>query len=405
MKLNYKFITSAFLVFILTSFILINMDFYNENITYENVNVCNKSNKTERNDCSLEYLNDKCKSYILIEYDTGKVISKYNEIEKLQIASMVKIMSASIVFDKINNKELSLEDDVTISDKASKIEGSKILLDSGSVHKVKDLLKTVIVCSANDSVIALSEKICGSEENFVKLMNDKAEKLGLKNTKFVNATGLPMENQYSCAQDVSIMLKNLMQNKLYFDFCKIWLEDYIHPSGRKTSMTNTNKLIRYYKGCDAGKTGYTSVAKHCLAASACRNNTRFIAVCIAGNSSKERFFTVSELFNYGFSNYSNRIIFNKGQKVAEIKITGAGEKLIPVYAKDNITIFGKNNEKIDYTYEVIPIKNKAPIKKYTSCAKLMIKVHDSIYKFDLIVNEDVKKQNYIEVLNDIFAYW
>lgn len=406
-KKNYKGVVFKFCccLLVVVSLFLISYTIksYNEiNSGYQNASVLNN---IENKNVQLEKLNDKCKAYYLVEYESGKVLSSFNEDEKYQIASMVKIMSASIVFDKIKEKKLGLEESVEISERASQIEGSKVLLDKGSKHKVKDLLKSVIVCSANDSVLALAEKIAGTEENFVDLMNEKVTKLGLKNTKFVNATGLPLENQYSTARDVAIMLKDLMQNPLYFEYCKIWLEDYNHPSGRKTSMTNTNKLIKYYKGCDSGKTGYTSVAKHCLAASASRNNTRFISVCIGGNTSKERFYTVSELFNYGFTNYSNRVIVNKGQKVGEVKILGGNKKTVPILAKENISIFAKNNEKIKYDYEVVSLNVKAPIKKGQKVALLRLKTEGYVKDFELVAGENIEKQNYINSINDILTFW
>ena len=156
---------------------------------------------------------------------------------------MSNIITASIILDDVKAGKLNLSDKITVSEKAAGMGGSQVFLDANSTHTIKNLLKAVVIASANDAAVALSEAASGSEDAFVKRMNDKAEKLGLSNTNFVNATGLPALNAYSSAKDVSYMLKNLLSHDEYFEFSKIWLEDYVHPDGRKTTMTNTNKLV------------------------------------------------------------------------------------------------------------------------------------------------------------------
>lgn len=259
------------------------------------------------------------KSAYLMDFDTGTVIYKQNENEKLQIASMVKIMTSLLCFEAIERGEFKLTDEIEVSPESAAMGGSQIFLDAHSKHKASDLIKAIVVASANDSAHAMAEKIGGSEAGFVKLMNKRAKELGMQNTLFCNCTGLPAVNQYSTAKDVSIMLRSLLEHKYYYEFCGIWLEDYKHPDGRLTTMTNTNKLIRFYKGCDSGKTGFTSEAKFCLSASAKRNDMRVIATVIGEPNSKTRFKDISDMFNYAFGSYENKILY-PAQQVLEQKI-------------------------------------------------------------------------------------
>ena len=402
---NFKRFLVVLLVFLLLIPVFNNKYKSDEVVSELNIENHNRVVETVTTDSTLDKLKNNCKSYYLLDPTTNIVIAKHNENDRHQIASMTKIMTAIIVFDKIKEGNISYDTMVNISKNASNVEGSKILLDCNSSHSVDNLLKSLIVASANDSAIALAEHISGSEEGFVTLMNDRANILKLENTKFCNVTGLPSDNQYSCSKDVAIMLNELMKNEKYFKYCSIWLEDYVHPSGRKTTMTNTNKLIKHYNGCDAGKTGYTSCAKHCLCASAKRNNTRFISCVIGAESSKERFFIASELLNYGFNNYTNKVIFNKNQKVATVNIKGAKNNNIDVFAKEDITVFSKNNTKIDYDIEIIQEQIKAPISSGTVVAKAVVTSNNKKCEYDLVITEDVLEKDYLDSLNDIFINW
>ncbi|MDE6302938.1 MAG: D-alanyl-D-alanine carboxypeptidase, partial [Clostridia bacterium] len=228
------------------------------------------------------------KAQYLIDYGTGTVIYSRNENARLPIASMVKIMTAMLTFEAIERGDVSLDDDVLISQESASMGGSQVFLDAGTTHKLGDLLRTVIVASANDSCVALAEHIEGSVGAFVAKMNARAKELGMENTCFKNCTGLPAAESFSCAKDAATMFMQLIKYPVYFDFAKVWLEDYEHPSGRKTTITNTNKLVKFYNGCDGGKTGYTSEAKFCLTATAMRNNMRVIAVVVGADSSTVR---------------------------------------------------------------------------------------------------------------------
>ena len=250
--------------------------------------------------------NIKHKSSVLIEYNTGKVLVDNNANEKLPIASVTKLMTVLLTLEEIENNKINLTDKIIVSENASGMGGSQIFLDANCEYEIGQLLKSVIVCSANDSSVALAEHIAGSEQNFIKLMNEKASSLGLINTHYSNCTGLPSSDGYSSAYDQSIILKQVLSYDLYHEYSSIWMEDFTHPSGRTTQMTNTNKLSRFYEGCIGGKTGSTNQAKYCLAVGAERNNTKFIAVVLGAENSKDRFKLASDLLSYGFNNFESK---------------------------------------------------------------------------------------------------
>lgn len=353
----------------------------------------------------INKINSCCKAYYLVDYGSGEILLQNKENERLKIASMVKIMSSLLVLDEIRNGRLSFDDEVTISENASRTGGSEIFLDKGSKHKVKDLLKSVLVASANDSTVALSEKVAGSEQNFVVKMNEKAKKLGMNDTLFENATGLPTVNQYSTAKDVSIMFRELLKYKEVFEFGKIWTEDYIHPSGRATTMTNTNKLIRYYDGCDMGKTGYTSEAKHCLSATATRDGLRVVAVVIGANSSKERFYCTSSLLNYAFENYENKVVVNKGAVIGKANVKGGKRKTIDLLVDEDVRIFVKKGEKPEFSTKILDTIIKSPIEKGDKVAKMEVSSKYGKYYVDLVSGSNVDKASYIDGIENIFENW
>lgn len=193
------------------------------------------------------------KSAYLVDYATGTVLYSRKENERLPIASMVKIMTSLLTLEAAERGDISLDDEVEVSQNAASMGGSQVFLDAGSKHKASELLKTVIVASANDSCVALAEHVCGSVENFVAKMNARAKELGMNDTSFKNCTGLPAAESFSSAKDVSIMFSQLIKHDKFFEYAKVWLEDYKHPDGRATTITNTNKLVRFYQGCDGGK--------------------------------------------------------------------------------------------------------------------------------------------------------
>ena len=289
------------------------------------------------------------RSAVLIERNSGKVLVEDNAHERHPIASVTKLMSVLLTLENIDNGTISLTDEVLVSENANGMGGSQIFLDANVKYKLEDLLKSVIVCSANDSSVALAEHIAGSENNFVKLMNEKAKELNLQNTNYVNCTGLPSVEGYSSAYDQAIILNKVLNHDLYHTYSSIWLEDFTHPGGRITQMTNTNKLSRHYSGCIGGKTGSTHQAKFCLAVGAERNDMQLISVVLGVENSKDRFKLASDLLNYGFDNYSSKTIFsNADLKDKTISIKG-GDRVATLKAERDFTVVTNKTEEINYS--------------------------------------------------------
>ncbi|MBE5756692.1 MAG: D-alanyl-D-alanine carboxypeptidase [Clostridiales bacterium] len=348
------------------------------------------------------------KSAYMIDFDSKTVIYSKNENERLPIASMCKIMTLLLCFEELDKGSFSLEDSIVISDTASKMGGSQVFLEANAEYKIGDLIKSIIIASANDSSVAMAEYISGSEELFTKKMNDKVKELGLNNTVYCNATGLPGAIQYSSAKDVAIIFSELLKHEEYFTFANIWMEDFCHPEGRVTGMTNTNKLIRFYEGCDSGKTGYTSEAGHCLTASAKRQNLRLISVVINEPDSKTRFKDVSNMFNYGFATYVNKLIVdNKTPLENKIEVNCAKKDKISIIPKESYYHFSKKDEKSSFDIIFTPIDNlKAPIKKGDKVGELSIyNSNVQITTIDVLANEDINAKNYFDVLKEITLNW
>lgn len=288
------------------------------------------------------------KSAILIEKNSGKVLTEHNSHARLPIASVTKLMTVLLTLEKVDSKQLSLEDKVTVSSNASGMGGSQIFLDANCEYVLGDLLKSVIVASANDSSVAIAEHIAGSENNFVKLMNEKAKELNMNDTNYVNCTGLPSAEGYSCAYDQAIVLSKVLNFDAYHNYSSIWNEEFVHPSGRTTQMTNTNKLSRFYEGCIGGKTGSTNQAKFCLAVGAKRGDTELISVVLGADDSKTRFKLASDLLNYGFENFVSKTIFcGEDLQDKTIQIKGLN-KQINLKAEREFTYICGKNENVNY---------------------------------------------------------
>ena len=347
------------------------------------------------------------KSAYMVDYATGTVLYARGENERLPIASMVKIMTSLLTLECVDSGKISLDDDVVVSQNAASMGGSQVFLDANSTHKVGDLLKTVIVASANDSCVALAEHISGSVETFVERMNERAEQLGMKNTVFKNCTGLPAAESFSSAKDVSIMFSELIKHPAYFDYSKVWLEDYKHPNGRTTTITNTNKLVKFYQGCDGGKTGFTSEAKFCLCATAMRNNMRVVSVIIGADSSKVRNAAVSASFDYAFANFSNKVMLKGGEKLDVVaNVSGGKQYSVSVAAERDLTRFVGLDDKAKYDV-IFELKDvKAPVKAgdKVGVAKL-VKDGVEIDSVSIVSLEDVQSRNLFDAIQDIARQW
>ena len=339
------------------------------------------------------------KSGILIETSNKKIIYEKNKDLEVSIASLTKMMGLTIIFEKIEKGDISYDDIVTVSKNASDMGGSQIYLSEGEKMSVRDLLKGIIMASANDGIVAMAEYVAGTEESFVEMMNDKAIKLGLNHTHFVNPTGLDEEGHYSSAYDVAMIAIELMSHPDVFNFTTLY-EDYLRKDTKNSFwLVNTNKLLKSYNGVDGLKTGMTDNAGYCMAVTAKRNNMRLLAITLGEKEGKVRNSETASLLDYGFNLYEVETIKKQGEVVGKITFDKAIPKTIEVTVKDDVTILKKkSDEKKEYTSEVKLNNPKLPLNKGDIIGKLLVKDESSLIKsVDLITNIDIKKQSFFNL--------
>ena len=343
------------------------------------------------------------KSAILIA-ENGKVLYEKNCDEKQPIASIVKLMTLKLTFDNIDKGKLKLDDEIFVSEHASAMGGSQMFLDANSKHKLTDIIKGVIVASANDGAVVLAETIAGSENAFVKMMNEEASTLGLSNSCFTDCTGLSGDH-YSTARDVAILASSVLTNNLYQSYSKIWLENYTHPTGRVTELSNTNRLIRFFSGCDAGKTGSTDEAGFCLAATAKRDNMRLISVVLGAKTSADRFNESKDVLNYGFNHFENKVLFTTGD-VCHTTSFRRYHDLVELYPQKNLEVVLPKGKEVNYETQVELFTNSAPIKKGEVVGEIkVVSDGDVISKVNLISKQDIEKSSLFEIADNLIKKW
>jgi D-alanyl-D-alanine carboxypeptidase (penicillin-binding protein 5/6) len=349
------------------------------------------------------------KAYLLLDYNTNTVLTNNNETDKYPVASIVKLMTTLLAYEAIENGDLDLDQMILASEHSASMGGSQAFLDANQEYQVEELLKSIIIASANDSSVLIAEAIAGNEQSFVKLMNKRAKELGMNNTLYVNANGLPDANQYSTAMDSAILLKEVMKYDNYFDHSTTWMTDFVHPlDGRATELTNTNRLSRFYKGCDAGKTGYTDEAGYCLVASAKKSDMRLVAVVLGAQTSKQRFSLIYDLLDIGFANYKNEHIAVKGAEIDEkIKVRGAKSEQALLTFEDDFYYISKRTDDDGFELKFeLPNRVKAPLMQNDKVGKaFIIKEGKVVGEVNVVSYENVEKQNYRDIIRKIFTKW
>lgn len=347
------------------------------------------------------------KSACLVDFASGDVLFEKDADKHLPVASMVKMMTILLTLEEIENGNLTEEEMITTSENASGMGGSQVFIDPYVEYSAGQLLKSVIVASANDASVALAEHISGSEKTFVSKMNERAGELGMNNTHYTNCTGLPSAEQYSCAKDSATILKEVAKYDLYHKYSTIWTDEIIHPSGRKTEITNTNRLVRYYQGCDSGKTGSTNEAGCCLSASALRGDMRLISVVVGAPNSQTRFNECSKLFNYGFANYETKNLVDSQISLKEVDVIKGKQEKIGIFPLDNFATTVKKGGQSDYEIQInCPDKIKAPIKKGEEFGKLLVSKSGTVVKeIPLIFKDDIQALSYKDCLDKIVKSW
>ena len=339
------------------------------------------------------------KSAILMDFDTGKILYSKNDNEVLPPASMTKIMSMLLIMERLDNKTLSLTDEVTISENAASMGGSQVFLQAGETYKVEELLKGIAIASGNDAVVAMAEKISGSVSDFVALMNEKAKSLGLTNTKFLNPHGLDTEGHVTTARDMAIIAKELIKHTSILKFTSIY-EDYLKKSdGSSIWLVNTNKLVRFYDGVDGLKTGFTKNAGYCLTSTAKKNNTRFITVVMGAETSDKRSSDTVNMLNYGFNTYETKILLKSSDSLGKKRVMLSNIEEVDLNLKnDYVKLLKKDEQMPKYSYSIATDSLVAPIKKGDIVGHVSV-IDESgniVDELDVTVNVDIKKSNIIE---------
>lgn len=354
---------------------------------------------------ALDNIIPNAKSGVLMEASSGTILFEKNKDDKVSVASMTKMVAQIIILENIESGKLKWDEMVTASSNASGMGGSQIYLQTGEKMTVRDLLKGITMASANDATVAMAERISGTEENFVKLMNEKVKAMGLKNTSFKNCTGLDEEGHFSTAYDMALIAKELLKHESILEISSVY-EDYLRVDTKnKFWLVNTNKLVRFYEGADGLKTGFTDDAKYCMAVTAKRDNMRLIAIVLGEDSGKVRNTETMEMLDYGFNLYKVDLIKSKDDVVGKFKLDKSLKKEINVYPKNDITILGKKSD-VSLNYEVFFKKDKVnvPLKKGDKVGSIIVKNGENeISSVDAIVNEDVKKTGLFRMILNTFS--
>lgn len=362
--------------------------------------ITSKPTAVKDDDGNGKALKIKAKSAILIDGSSGKVLFAQNEKKHLPPASVTKVMTLLLVLEGCESGKIALDDEVVISERAASMGGSQMYMEPGEQHTVEELLKGVIMVSANDGCVALAEHLSGSVESFVDSMNNRAKELGLKNSHFVNTNGLPVANHYSCAYDIGMISKELMKQEVAHPWFTAWQEDIqVGLPGKKSkfTLTNTNKLIRSYNGAIGTKTGYTENAGYCLSGAAQRESTRLIGVVLGCKTSDIRFAEMGRLLDYGFANYETVQVAKAGSKIKQVRIEkGDNTKLFAVAEESiGLTVQKGNKNKVKKKIEID--KNiKLPIKKGDRIG--MIAVYEGNEKsaeYALVSDRDVARAGFV----------
>jgi len=345
------------------------------------------------------------KSAILMEQTTGKVLYEVNPDEKMQIASVTKTMTMLLIMEAIADGKIKYSDMVSTSDHAASMGGSQVFLEPGEEMSVDDMLKAICVSSGNDAAVAMAEHIGGSEEAFVDMMNNRAKELGAKNTHFINCNGLDeTAEHYSTARDVALISCELLKHEDIQKYTTIWMDTL---RDGKFGLSNTNKLIRFYKGANGIKTGSTSVAKYCLSASAKRDNMQLVAVVLCAPSTQDRFSSASKLLDYGFANFEVADGAKLAGETGQVKVVGGEKDFAACGAEGSGNIVVKKGEaaKIEVK-KTMPEEINAPVRKGDKIGELsFILDGKEIAKKDITASEDVGKIKLHKMYMKILRKW
>lgn len=343
---------------------------------------------------------------ILIDETTGTILYAKNEHEKLRPASVTKVMTILLTMEALERGDIKLEDRVPCSEKARKMGGSQIWLNENEKLTVNEMLKAICVVSANDCTVAMAEFLAGSEEAFVTKMNERAKELGMNDTTFKNSHGIDEDGHLTSAYDIAIMSRELSKNhpKVH-EYTTIWMDTL---RDGKSQLVNTNKLVRFYSGCTGLKTGSTSIAGFNLSATATRNDLKLIAVVVHATTWQNRFEDAKKVLDFGFANFVNKIVMPKEQVIEKIKVEKGNLDEVEVTIKNDIAVLlSKGDEKGIRIEKIYDEKVLAPLAYMEKVGVVNCYLNDELIKSeDILVNQEVKRKNFGNYLNEllVFAY-
>ena len=382
MKNNLKRIISFTLIFIFTLLLL-------------PINLASAVDSDEKS--KSDGTNIEARSALLMEPISGKILYEKNIDEKFAPASVTKIMTMLITMEAIDNEKIKLDDKVTCSENAKKMGGSTMLLDTGEIRTVEELLKGVAIASGNDAAVALAEYIGGNEQDFVNMMNKRAQELGMVNTTFKNCNGLPADGHLSTARDIAIMSKELLKHPKVLKYTGTYMDNI--SEGRKSpiELVNHNKLVRFFEGCDGLKTGFTNEAKYCISATATRNGVRMLSVIMGAPTYKIRNRDAGVLLNYGFSKYEGKKLVCKDEEIDKVYMDEQTDKFFIAMAKEDLTAILPKGENKELEKKIVIDELKKEYKAGDIVGKYEVYLGDEkVGEVEIYCDRDIKKGNIID---------
>ena len=339
-------------------------------------------------------------SGVLMEANSGKIVFAKEENKEVAVASMTKMVAQILILDAIREEKISWDDVVTVSQTAADMGGSQIYLSVGEKISIRDLFKGISMASANDATVQMAEVLAGSEAAFVEEMNQKVKDLGLKHTVFKNCTGLDEDGHYSSAYDMAMIARELVVNyPEIFEFSSVY-EDYLRKDTENEFwLVNTNKLVRFYEGADGLKTGHTDAAKYCLAATAKKDNLRFIAIVLGEENSNTRNQEVMSLLDYGFNHYQMNLIKSKDEVLQTIPLDKANKESMSLVAISDIGVLSeKTATKRKYDYDIKLKKYSLPVKPGDIVGEVIVKENNKeVTSVPVTVSESVSRLSFLEL--------
>lgn len=383
MKNNIKRILSFTLIFIFTILLLPISNL---------VNATTLKDEEKSDGTQIE-----AKSALLMEPTTGKILYEKNADEKFAPASVTKIMTMLLTMEAVDNGKISLDDKVTCSENAKKMGGSTMLLETGEIRTVEELLKGVAIASGNDAAVALAEYLGGTEPDFVVMMNKRAQEIGMKNTTFKNCNGLPADGHLSTSNDIAKMSMELLKHPKVLKYTGTYMDSI--SEGRKSpiELVNHNKLVRFFDGCDGLKTGFTNEAKYCISATATRNGVRMLSVIMGAPTYKIRNRDAGVLLNYGFSKYEGKKIVGKDEELQKVCMDEQTDKFFMAMAKDDLTVIVPKGASNNLVKKIILDETKREYKAGEVIGKCEVYLNDEkVGEVEVYSDRNIKKGNFLD---------